>query len=47
MENTLIESSDHLAPSDELSVLSSSFSRSKTIKAANTQISTTFQTYLR
>ena len=38
MKNALIESSDHSATSYELSVLSSSFSRSKAIEEANTQI---------
>ena len=42
MKNTLIESSDHSASLDELSVLSSSFCRSKAIEEANAQISDNF-----
>ena len=42
MENSLIENSDHSASSDEPSVLSSSFCRSKAIEEANPQISDNF-----
>ena len=42
MKNTLIESRAHLASSDELSVFSRSFRRSKTIEEANIQISSNF-----
>ena len=42
METTLIESSDHSASSDKLSVLSRSFCRSKAIEEVNTQISDNF-----
>ena len=42
MENTLFESSDHSASSDELSVFSSSFCRSKAVEEATSQISDNF-----
>ena len=46
MENTSIESSDHSVSSDELSILSSSFCRSKAIEEASTQISDNFPAVL-
>ena len=42
MKNTLIERRDHSASLDELSAFPSSFSRSKAIEEANTQISDNF-----
>ena len=42
MKNTLMESSDHSASSDELSVLSNNFSKSKAIEEAKAQISDNF-----